>query len=215
MVRSLTKRAQPLSESAVPDTTTEERQVRHSHHLQTLDVIPPRRLPCPTRDREYRYHKPLSPSPSGAHSGDCAQVPANAHLTFDPVILFEVTFPDPAGMAPIQVTAQGPRAFLKTAPNQSIHSLLTLPYLSISQTNLYLIHWACRSDGRPAADRAMPRKSEPFRQWSALSSRPSISTRRDHKRYSSRRSSPISSVAASTSTWHMAFSATLQASRKT
>lgn len=97
-----------------------------------------------------------------------AQVPADAHLTFDPVILFGVTFPDPAGMAPIQVTAQGPRAFLKTAPKQSIHSPLPLPYLSISHTNLYLIHWACRSDGRPTADRAMPRKSEPSRQWSAF-----------------------------------------------
>ena len=129
--------------------------VRRAQRLQTLDVVQflpaPRRLPSPTRDREYhrsqlrRYHKPGQSVPAPSFffllrhlvliEGISAQVLADAHLTYDPVILFEVTSPEPARTAPIQVTAVSPptaHSFPKTVPKYSIHSPLTPPYLSTS-----------------------------------------------------------------------------------
>jgi hypothetical protein len=35
------------------------------------------------------------------------QIPANAHMIFNPVALFEVTFPEPASAVPIHVTVPG------------------------------------------------------------------------------------------------------------
>jgi hypothetical protein len=40
-------------------------------------------------------------------SGVGTQIPTDARVNFNPVVLFEVTFPQPGGAAPIQVTVPG------------------------------------------------------------------------------------------------------------
>ena len=83
------------------------------------------------------------------------QVPADARLTIGPVIFFEATFPGPAGATPIQITAPG--SHLSQRGTEIRHSFpLTLLYLSTSHTNLYLTHWACRSDGKLTPFRVIP-----------------------------------------------------------
>jgi len=59
------------------------------------------------------------------------QIPASAHLIFNPVALFEMTFPEPAGTAPIHVTVPGsqlPQNGTEKKPSPSC----VLPFLAIS-----------------------------------------------------------------------------------